>query len=231
MFIYGYQTEATFFTNGENVFINPTLAQSRNIGDTDKIKNRIYKTIYIFYFIKQDNLGDIDVDVESPSISRLEFTTNDKVIVKAVFTNKTKELEVYKTAGFNSFWYLFIIDSELGNVNTFKLPYTLKINSTEKYHKTLNSCIDTVLKHAHFVFFEDGSSFKITIKVYLEIAIYCKNRDFLQSNKIEKGNKNNSLVVGFGVSHDEDTDNIVRSWPPHVGATEPQDTKKNFLMS
>ena len=232
MFTSGYRLGETSLTNDEIVFLNLALTQFEDVDDIDKIKDSIYKKIinrkfYSPYYIKQDDLEDIDV--ESPFISRLESIINDREIVEIVFTNETKELEVYKIAAFDGFWYLFAKDRELDKIKTFKLSHILKINPTGTYHKTSNSYIDEVLEHVHSAFFEDGNSFKVTIKVYPEIAIYFKNRDFLQSQKVEKENDDGSLIVSFEVTHDEDIDNIIKSWLPHVEVIEPQRYKDKLL--
>lgn len=232
MFTSGFSLGKTSLSNDEIIFLNLALSQFEDVDDIDKIKNNIYKKIinkklYSPYYIKQNDLEDIDID--SPLISRLEAIINDKEIVEIIFTNATKELEVYKIAAFDGFWYLFAKDRELQKVKTFQLSHIQKINYTGKYHKTSNSYIESVLEHAHSAFFEDGNSFRVIIKVYSEIAIYFKNRDFLQSQTIEQENKDGSLIVSFEVSHDEDIDNIIKSWLPHIEVIEPQRYREKLL--
>ncbi len=232
MFTSGFSLGKTSLSNDEIIFLNLALSQFEDVDDIDKIKNNIYKKIinkklYSPYYIKQNDLEDIDID--SPLISRLEAIINDKEIVEIIFTNATKELEVYKIAAFDGFWYLFAKDRELQKVKTFQLSHIQKINHTGKYHKTPNSYIESVLEHAHSAFFEDGNSFRVVIKVYSVIAIYFKNRDFLQSQTIEQEHKDGSLTVSFEVSHDEDIDNIIKSWLPHIEVIEPQRYREKLL--
>jgi predicted DNA-binding transcriptional regulator YafY len=64
---------------------------------------------------------------------------------------------------------------------------------------------------------------------YNEIAIYFKRKDFLQSQVIEKELDNGSLIVSFEVSHDEDVDNIIKSWLPHIEVIEPKRYKNKII--
>lgn len=223
-FSYGYSLKQTSLTNDEMIFLNLALTQFKDVDDIDKIKDNIYKKIinkkfYSPYYIKQDDLEDIDI--ESPFISKLESIIEDKEIVKIDFTHETKELELYKIAAFDNFWYIFAKDIESNKIKTFQLSQIKKLHPTGKYHKTSNSYIDGVLENVHSAFFEDGNSFKVVVKVYPEIAIYFKNREFLQSQNIETENDDGSLIVSFEVSHDEDIDNIIKSWLPHIEILEP----------
>jgi len=62
----------------------------------------------------------------------------------------------------------------------------------------------------------------VIVKVYPNIAHFFKVKDFLQSQKIEEKLSDGSLIVSFEVSHDEDIDNIIKSWLPDIEVLEPK---------
>jgi len=231
-FEYGYSLKRTTLTNDEMIFLNLALTQFEDVDDIDKIKDSIYKKIinknfYSPYFIKQDDLEDLDID--SPFISELESIIENKEVCSITFTHTKKELELYKIAAFDGFWYLLAKDIEEQKIKIFRLSDIKKISKSGKYHQTSNQYIDKVLGRVHSAFFEDGNSFEVKIKVYKEIAIYFKRREFLESQRLEKENDDGSLIISFTVSHDEDIDNIIKSWLPHIEVLEPARYRKKLL--
>jgi len=232
MFEYGYSLKRTSLTNDEMIFLNLALTQFEDVDDIDKIKDSIYKKIinknfYSPYYIKQDDLEDLDVN--SPFITQLEKMIEEKEIVKITFTQGIKELELYKIAAFDGFWYLLAKDCEEKKVKVFQLSAIQHVEPTQRYHKTSNQYIEDVLGNVHSAFFEDGNSFEVIIKVYKKIAIYFKNREFLDSQEILEEYEDGSLKVKFEVSHDEDIDNIIKSWLPHIEILEPKRFRDKLL--
>jgi len=231
-FEYGYSLKRTTLTDDEMIFLNLALTQFEDVDDIDKVKESIYKKIinknfYSPYFIKQDDLEDLDID--SPFISQLEQIIEDKEVVKISFTNQTRELELYKIAAFDGFWYLLAKDIEEQKVKVFRLSDVKKVEKTGRYHHTPNSYIDGVLGRVHSAFFEDGNLFDVEVKVYKEIAIYFKKREFLESQEILEEYADGSLRLKFSVSHDEDIDNIIKSWLPHIEVLKPQRYREKLL--
>lgn len=224
-FAYGFTLKQTSLTNDEIIFLNLALSQFNDVDDIDNIKDSIYKKlvhkkIHSPYYIKQEYLEDIDID--SPFITTLERFIKEKEIAKVEFTNAIKELELYKIAAFDGFWYLFAKEIEINKIKTFRLSQIKNITPTGKYHKTSSETIEKVLKNVHSAFFEDGDTFEVVVKVYPEIAHYFESRDFLQSQKVQEKLDDGSLIVSFEVSHDEDIDNIIKSWLPHIEVLEPK---------
>ena len=231
-FEYGYSLKRTTLTNDEMIFLNLALTQFEDVDDIDKLKDSIYKKIinknfYSPYFIKQDDLEDLDI--HSLFISQLEQIIEDKEIVIITFTNKKRELELYKIAAFDGFWYLLAKDIEEQKVKVFRLSDIQHIEKISRYHQTTNKYVEEVLGRVHSAFFEDGNSFDVEVKVSQEIAIYFKNREFLESQEIVQENPDGSLIVRFSVTHDEDIDNIIKSWLPHIEVLKPTRYRKKLL--
>lgn len=231
-FEYGYSLKKTTLSNKEMMFLNLALSQFNDVDDIETLKDNIYKKIinkkfYNPYFIKQDDMEDLNL--KSAFISQIEQIISSKEIAEVTFTHEVVQLEFYKIAAFDGFWYLFAKDRDLEKVKVYKLSQIKKITPTNTYHKTQESYIENILGHVHSAFFEDGNSFRVVIEVYKEIAPYFKRRDFIESQRIEKENADGSLIVSFEVTHDEDIDNIIKSWLPHVVVLEPQRYREKFL--
>jgi len=228
----GFTLKRTTLTKDETIFLNLALSQFEDVDDIDKVTDKIYKKIISQkftspYFIKQDDIEDIDID--SPLISQLERYIEDKEIVKIDFEDEQKELELYKIAAFDGLWYLLAHDIEESKVKVFRLSEIKKISPTYTYHKTKNEYIENMLSKIHSAFFEDGNSFTVEVKVYKEIAMYFKNKEFLESQLIEEEYADGSLRISFAVTHDEDIDNIIKSWLPHIEVLKPQRYREKLL--
>jgi len=225
MFHDGFSLNRTILNNDEMMFLKIALSQFDDVRNIELIKDRIFqklssKNFYNPYFIKQDDIEDLDID--SPFIERLEKQIHNQEILKAQLSSRTTEIEAYKIVNFDGFWYLFAKDLSDNKIKTFKLSEIQKLSSTQKYYKISAKGIENLLNKANSAFYSDGNSFEVIIKVYKEIAIYFKSKDFLESQKILEEYEDGSLKISFEVSHDEDIDNIIKAWLPHVEVLEPK---------
>ena len=225
MFQEGFSLNRTVLDNDEMVFLKIALSQFNDVRNIDRIKNRIFQKLSTKnfcnpYYIKQDDIEDLDID--STFIERLEKYIKNQEILSLSLNSKTIEVEAYKIVNFDGFWYFFAKDLHDNKIKTFKLSEIKKITPTHSYHKTSFQEIEKILDNAHSAFYCDGNSFEVIIKVYKEIAIYFKHKDFLESQQIVEEYSDGSLKVSFEISHDEDIDNIIKAWLPHVEILEPQ---------
>ncbi|RLA71812.1 MAG: hypothetical protein DRG78_24710 [Epsilonproteobacteria bacterium] len=228
----GFSLKRTMLDSDELMFLNLALSQFNDVSNIDKIKNRIFqklvnRNIINPYFIKQDDIEDLNID--SPKIERLERLIKERAVVDAELKHKTVEVELYKIANYEGFWYLFAKDLSDDKTKTFKFSDIKNIIHKDKYHKVPTEEIDSILNKTNSAFYSDGNSFEVLIKVYKEVAIYFKNKDFLESQKIVKENEDGSLEVSFEVSHDEDIDNIIKSWLPHVEVLKPERFRNKII--
>ena len=205
------------------IFLNLALEQFDEVEDIDKIKDRIYKKLVRQkfvnpYYIKQEDIEDIDVD--SPFISLLERCITEQEIVKLEVFDKTIEVEPYKIVNFDGLWYLVAKDRNDRKIKSYDLHTIADILPLKKYHKTSAKWIENYL---------DGIHYTVTLKVTKEAAQYFLRKDFLESQEIVKKNDDGSVIVSFEVSHDEDIDNIIKAWLPHIEVIEPQRYKQKLL--
>ena len=180
MFQEGFSLNRTILDNDEMMFLKIALSQFNDVRNIDRIKDRIYqklstKNFYNPYFIKQDDIEDLDID--SLFVERLEKYINNQEILLLTLSNKKIEVEAYKIVNFDGFWYLFARDLTDNRVKTFKLSAIKKMTPTDRYYKTSVQEIESILEKANSAFYRDGNSFKVVVKVHKEVALYFK-RDF-----------------------------------------------------
>ncbi len=231
-FAEGFTLNQTKLTTEEMIFLNLALEQFDEVEDIDKIKDRIYKKLVRQkfvnpYYIKQEDIEDIDVD--SPFISLLERCITEQEIVKLEVFDKTVEVEPYKIVNFDGLWYLVAKDRNDRKIKSYDLHTIANILPLKKYHKTSAKWIENYLDGVHSAFFVDGIHYTVTLKVTKEAAQYFLRKDFLESQEIVKKNDDGSVIVSFEVSHDEDIDNIIKAWLPHIEVIEPQRYKQKLL--
>lgn len=232
MFQKGFSLNRTILDNDEVMFLKIALSQYNNVSNIEKIKNSIFqklatKNFYNPYYIKQPDIEDLDID--SPFIQQLEKYIKNQEIVQLILDKKSIEVEAYKIANFNGFWYLFAKDLKDNRVKTFKLSEIKKVISVNMYYKTTPEAIESILENAHSAFYTDGNSFEVIIRVDKEAAPYFKSKDFLESQAILEEYKDGSLKVSFEVSHDEDIDNIIKAWLPHVEIVSPERLRTKLI--
>lgn len=200
------------------------LNQFSEVSDFDKITNTLFKKLISTnftnpYYIKQDDFEDIDIDSRNIEILEDAIKLQNKVSIGCLVGEK--EVEPYKITAYDGIWYLFGKDKDDNKIKTFMIRNLSDVKLLNKKYKTSQKQIEKILKNTHSAWYEDGQTFKVTIKVDKKISTYFKQKEFLQSQVIEDELKNGSLIVSFQVSHDEDIDNMIKSWLPHIEVLEP----------
>jgi predicted DNA-binding transcriptional regulator YafY len=221
MFIEGFSLNKSLLNNDEMMLVSLALSQFNDVSDFDKYTNSTLKkllnpTVFNPYYIKQEDIEDISID--SSHINRLE----DAIQYQNHLEIDNIKVEPYKIVAYDGIWYLVAKDTTDNKTKAYLLS---KIKSTKilnSKHKTSQKDIEQILAKTNSAYFEDGICFEVKVKVYKEVAHFFEKKDFLQSQKILETYSDGSLLVSFDVSSDEDIDNIIKSWLPHIEVVEPQ---------
>lgn len=225
-FIDGYTLNKSTLSSDEMILISLALSQFKEVKDFDQINSKVLKKLvypHIInpYYIKQDDIEDLDID--SKFITGLEEVITSQSIIKLHLNNKKEKIvEPYKIANFDSFWYLFAKDLEDLRVKTFELSSILKYTQTDNKYKKSQKEIEQVLAQVHSAFFNDGNTYEVEVLVYPEAAKYFLAKEFLDSQAILEKYDDGSVKISFEVTHDEDVDNIIKSWLPHIEVLKPK---------
>ena len=231
-FEYGFSLDKSMLSSEEMVLVSLALAQFEEVENfnhlTDPILQKLlYPSMFNPYYIKYEDLEPLDTD--SPIIVDLRKAIEDKNIIVAKFANKHVMIEPYRIANYDGFWYLFGRDVSAGKIKTFMIRKIEAIDRTEDHYKISHTQIDKILGYTHSAWFEDGEGFEVRIKVYPEIADYFRQKAFLRSQEIVSEEDDGTLIVTFEVTHDEDIDNIIKSWLPHIEVLEPKRFRQKIL--
>ncbi|MEN4054204.1 WYL domain-containing transcriptional regulator [Sulfurimonas sp. NWX79] len=232
-FIEGFSLNKSSLTLHEMILVSLSLSQFNHVNNLDKISNNILKKLLYPnfinpYYIKQEELENLNID--SKIIKTIEKAIQQQYIITVIFENLTVAVEPYKIANFDGFWYLFAKELESNKIKTFMISKIYDVLTTDIIYKTPRAQINQTLEHTHSAWFEDGKNYEVVIKVYPEIAHYFKKKNFLQSQKTIKEFKDGSLYISFEVTHDEDIDNIIKAWLPHIEVIKPEYFKKKIIQ-
>ncbi len=189
-----------------------------------KISNPLFFTPYN---IKPENFEAIDMDsellnkIEDAIIKRnfSKLTSNDTVCV----------IEPYKVVAFDGFWYLLAKDTQDNKIKTFMIATIQEFRATTKIYDDEYIDIGKVLQNVHTAWFEDGNSFDVQVKVKKEIAHFFILKKHLSSQEILRENSDGSIIVSFSVSSDEDVDNLIKAWLPHIEVIKPERFRKKLI--
>ncbi|MCG3705309.1 WYL domain-containing protein [Aliarcobacter butzleri] len=220
----GASITKSYLTNDEMIILSLALSKFKDVSDFDKTTDKLLKKLLRPnlsnpYFIKYEDVEDLDID--SHLIETIENAIEYSNIIEITTTIKTKIVEAYKMTNYGGIWYLFARDIQDKKIKTFMISKIKSVNITQQKHNFSKSSIEQILQKTHSPYYQDGNSYDVKVKVYKEIAHFFKQKDFLQSQEIEEELHDGSLIINFEISHDEDIDNIIKSWIPHIEILEP----------
>jgi len=197
----------------------------RNINEeTDKhlssIRAKISNpTFFSPYEIKPEAYEEINMDSEL--VNKIEDAIKKRNISKVKSNECISVVEPYKVVAFNGFWYLMAKDRADKKIKTYMMAKMQEFYATTEVFDSKYIDIDKLLENVHSAWFDDGNCFEVVIKIKPQAANYFKLKKHLTSQKIVEEKKDGTLIVSFEVSHDEDVDNLIKSWLPHVEVVSP----------
>lgn len=231
-FIDGFSLNKTSLKENEMLFIYLSLSQIKDINNNfEKITYDIFTklltpTFNSPYHIKANTFESIDMD--SPLLNNIEkaIAFKNRLILK--LEKRNIEIEPYKVVSFDGIWYLFGKDLSDEKIKTVFIHEIIDmIIKSEKFK--LNKPIDSILENVHSAWFEDGNYIEIKVKVKTNIAFNFKLKNILPSQKILEEFDDGSLLIQFGVSTEEDIDNILKAWIPDIEIISPQKYRDSFV--
>ena len=230
-FIDGFSLDRSTLDNDEMMLVYLSLSQLKGLNNNfetriDTILSKLLLPNFTTpYHIKTTSFEKLEVD--SKIVQSIKKAIERTYISIIKIKNQEKIIHPFKIVSFSGIWYLLGKDVFDDKVKSFMLS---EIKSTKVLNEqfNLNKPIDEILSNVHSAWFEDGSSFKVTILVKNEIAYYFKKKKILPTQKILEETENKDLVISFIVSHYEDIDNLIKAWLPHIEIIEPIDYKEQI---
>ncbi len=230
-FIEGFSLEHTSLEKTEMQLTYLALSMLKgNTSKIDSLTDNILSKLLLPsfsnpYFVEKELFEVFDPALE-PAKSIIEAIDKKKV-VNITTKYGTLKVEPYKIASFDKYWYLFGECVESQKIKTFPISYINSCEITQREYKQ-DRPIDDILNNVHSGWFEDGNSFEVKVKVDVKVAHFFSSKKHLSTQTIEETLSDGSLIITFEVSHEEDVDNLIKSWLPHITVIEPTRFKERI---
>jgi len=227
----GFSLDKSVLEDDEMLHVILAMTQIADVNDTFRqithsvISKLVVPGIQNPYYIKPELFEPFDTD--SVVANRIEDAIAKERIITFQYKGKEHRVEPYKISCFDGLWYLFAKDTEAGKSRTYQATDIESVELTQQVYDTKD--IDTVLADVHSEWYEDGNNFNVKVRVSSEISNYFKRKKHLTTQTIEKELDDGSLIVSFDVSHEEDIDNLVKAWLPHIEVIEPKHFRNKII--
>lgn len=223
-FLDGFSLEQCSLEEDEMLLVYLAMSQvkhmSKNfVNNIDNIFSKLLNPGFkSAYYIKSNHFEDLDK--YSSLVKNIEKSIHEHKISNVIYNLKSIKLRPYKVVSIRGLWYLLAKDMNdmkikiylLSEITNYELTYdtfTLEVN------------INEVLEGVHSRWFEDGNSFFVKVKVSSKVSKYFKLRKIFPKQEILEEFDDGEILIQFNVSHDEDIDNIIKSWLPDIKVIEP----------
>ena len=187
-----------------------------------------HPTFFNPYQIKPEGFESINMDSEL--LNKIEDAITKRNISKVQSNSLISVVEPYKVVAFDGLWYLFAKDTTDNKVKTYLVSKIEEFRATTKVYSSEHQDVEAMLSNVHTAWFEDGNSFEVKVKVKAKIAHFFKLKQHLASQKLVKENKDGSIIITFNVSTDEDVDNLIKAWLPHIEVIKPERFRKKLVL-
>jgi len=189
---------------------------------SDRVK-RIAKKTYVEnvetpFFIKAETFEPFHNKREL--VKDLKRAIKNHLKIEIFFEGKSIELFPYKIASFEGIWYLLADGIEDDSIRNYMISHVEDYFITNERFEPITN-LEEILETMESEWFVEGTSFEVIVKVYPEIAEYFNLKKHLDSQELLETYPDGSLKISFDVSHDEDIDNLIKSWLPHIEVLSP----------
>lgn len=229
----GYDLDRSGLENSELLFAELAFSSIEGMSDEGEKQIRAIRAklshplFFTPYHIKPEGYESIDMDSEL--LNKIEDAIVKKNIATITSNDIPSRIEPYKVVSFDGIWYLFAKDLSDNKMKTYLIAQIQEFRASLDRHGNDVEAVNKMLDNVHTAWFEDGNSFKVTVKVKPQIAHYFKLKNYLPSQKVIKESRDGTLVVSFDVSSDEDVDNLIKAWLPHIEVLKPERFRRRLV--
>ena len=195
----------------------------------DGIFNRLYQSsMSLPVFVKIDE----SVELDGQQLNRIIKAIREKKQVcfqYRVHSPYEVNLEPYKVAYFDGYWYLIGKDKYDNIVKKYALDKMREMKMTKVCFKCAPETLDQDLANAANVWFSADRNLEVSIEVDKECANYFKRRKVFPTQEIVEENQDGSIVVSYKVGNYEEIRTILKCWVPHMRIIKPVQFRDDFL--
>jgi len=232
MFNYNFNLKNSTYSTEEAISLTNALLQVKKAGNEFEkavdilFKKFIFPTYKNPYYIKPPLYQYIDMD--SPLLNKIE----DAILYNNISILHIKRdkinIEPYKIINYDGIWYLMCKD-----IDSNKLIHLVvaKIDDIEVLSQkfTIREDIDKLLQEIDSPHYIEGQKYEVIIEVSSNISEYFLLKQHLPSQKLIKQHENGSITISYMVTHEEEIDNLIKSWLPDIQVISPKTTKERIL--
>ncbi len=213
------------FDDGEQLTLSVSLDMAGDISSSfkhkaERIKPKVLEPEYSSsYTVNSDPYEDIDID--STYINIIEKAIQTKKALSFNYQEIDKTISPYKIINIDEYWCLFGREEEAQQFAVFyisdiKLPKILAINIDKKEE------VDAIIDDIQTPLYKDKEKIEVEVEVDKAIADYFLRKKHLSSQKILEKYSDKSLRISFSVTDEEEVDNLIKSWLPHMKVIQPK---------
>jgi len=171
------------------------------------------------YLVKLDPYEEIDINSEH--MEKIEQAIKYSKVLKFVLDGIFVQTSPLKIMNIDEVWYLFGRDRNSKKFTTYYIKDMRALQITQITFNEEND-IDDVIEGIQTPWYQDEEEFEVVLEVLGEIAHYFKRKKHLNSQKILEERMDGSLLITFTVTHEEEVDNLIKSWLPHIKVISPK---------
>lgn len=156
----------------------------------------------------------------------IEDAVKNKEIINITYTSNAKsgaynDIRPLKIAWFEGFWYLLAHTND-GKLLKFRLEKISHAKELGKFFKH-TADIERILKESTNIWFESQRNIDVKITVAKESAHYFKNKTYFPLQKIEKENKDGSLLISCKAAKYVEVTPTIMHWIPDLKVESPKE--------
>ena len=174
------------------------------------------------YFLKMPRMWS---HISHTILDKLEQAILKKQYIDVYYTSQSKrawsrQLRPLKIALFDGFWYLITLNSW----NTFMKFSLGRIEQVRTHTQTFTPIdIDEKLQKSPNIWFDTEQKLEIKLKIAKPAAGYFKEVEFFPYQKIEKENKDGSLIISCRTANFMQILPQIQRWIPHIRICAPKE--------
>ena len=209
----------TLLSEAEREFVRSSIDQLEVIDtEHEKLATLVSEKIMVSdietpYYIKPESFEPISQ--RKDLIRDLEKAIDNHLKIEVLYEGKGMTLFPYKITAFEGIWYLLADDLKKDNIQNYMLS---RIDDWElrgeRFEPLTN--LSKIIDEMESAYSNEGDASEVIVKVKANIADYFKYKMHLKSQDILEEDSEGNLLISFDITHDEDIDNLIKSWLPDI---------------
>jgi len=171
------------------------------------------------YLVKLDPYEEIDINSEH--MDKIESAIKYSKVLTFTLDGNSIQTSPLKIMNIDEVWYLFGRDRTTKKFTTYYIKDMQALQVTQISFNE-DDDVDDVIEGIQTPWYTDEENFQVEVEVLSDIAYYFKRKKHLNSQKILEERVDGSLLIAFSVTNEEEVDNLIKSWLPHIKVIAPE---------